>query len=83
MVGVKAMVGVMAVMAPSFKGLMPPLLHSVCSRLLSSHASAGDSTGKSGSVFRGVTAPFSGVLVHTRLCLCPPRICFPSPVEVL
>ena len=24
-----------------------------------------------------VTAPFSWVLVHTRFCLCPPRICFP------
>ena len=25
----------------------------------------------------GVTAPFSWVLVHTRFCLCPPRIYFP------
>ena len=24
----------------------------------------------------------SWVLVHTRFCLCPPRVCFPSPVEV-
>ena len=30
-----------------------------------------------------VAAPFSQVLVHTRFCLCPPRVCFPSPVEVL
>ena len=36
--------------------------------------------GKSGSVSCGVTAPFSWVLVHTRFCLCPPRVCFPSPV---
>ena len=28
----------------------------------------------------GVTAPFSWVLMHTRFCLCPPRVCFPSPV---
>ena len=28
----------------------------------------------------GVTAPFSWVLVCTRFCLCPPRVCFPSPV---
>ena len=28
----------------------------------------------------GVTSPFSWVLVHTRFCLCPPRVCFPSPV---
>ena len=33
--------------------------------------------GKSGSVSCGVLAPFSWVLVHTRLCLCPPRIFFP------
>ena len=48
-----------------------------CSRLLPTHASARDSwtlTGKSGSVSCGVTAPFSWVLVHTRFCLCPPRV---------
>ena len=28
----------------------------------------------------GVTAPFSWVLVHTRFCLCPPRVCA-SPVH--
>ena len=33
--------------------------------------------GKSGSVSCGVTAPFSWVLVHTRFCLCPPRVYFP------
>ena len=52
----------------------------------STHASAGDSwtlTGRSGSVFCGVTAPFSWVLVCTRFCLYPPRVCFPSPVGVL
>ena len=38
-------------------------------------------TGKSGSVSCGVTAPFSWVLVHTRFCLCPPRVCFPSPCK--
>ena len=44
------------------------------------HASARDSwtlTGKSGSVSCGVTAPFSWVLVCTRFCLCPTRVCFP------
>ena len=25
----------------------------------------------------GVTAPFSWILVHTRFCLCPPRVCSP------
>ena len=52
----------------------------------STHASAGDSqthTGKSGSVSCGVSAPFSWVLVHTLFCLFSPRVCFPSPVEVL
>ena len=52
-----------------------------CSRLSPPHASTRDSwtlTGKSGSVSCGVTAPFSLVLVHTRFCLCPPRVCFPQ-----
>ena len=52
-----------------------------CTRPLPTHASAGDSwslTGKSGSVSCGVTAPFSRVLVHTKFCLCPPRVCFPA-----
>ena len=50
-----------------------------CSRPLLTHASVGDSwtLGKSGSVSCGVIAPFSWVLVHTRFCLCLPRICFP------
>ena len=34
-------------------------------------------TGKSGSVSCGITAPFFWALVHTRFCLCPPRVCFP------
>ena len=45
------------------------------------HVSTRDSwtfLGKSGSVSCGVTASFSWVLVHTRFCLCPPRVCFPS-----
>ena len=40
-------------------------------------------SGKSGSVSCGVTAPFSWVLVSTGFCLCLPRVCFPSGVEVL
>ena len=50
------------------------------SRPPSTHTSTGDSwtlTGKSGSVSCGVTAPFSCVLVHTKFCLCPPRVYFP------
>ena len=60
---------------------MHALLHSVpqpCSRPPPTHASAGDSwtlPGKSGSVSCGVTAPFSWVLVLTRFCLWPPRVC--------
>ena len=48
-----------------------------CDRPRSTHVSARDSwtlSGKSGSVSCGVTAPFSWVLVHTRFCLCPPRV---------
>ena len=54
-----------------------------CSRPPLTHASSGDSwtlTGKPGSVSCGVTAPFSWVLVHTRFCLCLPRVCFPNSV---
>ena len=40
-----------------------------------------DLQGKSWSVSCGVTAPFSWVLVHTRSCLCPPRVCFQSCVS--
>ena len=57
-----------------------------CSRPPSIHASARDSwtlTGKSESVAFVITAPFSWVLEYTRFCLCPPRVCFPSPVSVL
>ena len=55
----------------------------LCIRPPPTHASAGDSwilLGTSGSVSCGVTAPFSWVLVHRSFCLCPPRVCFPSPV---
>ena len=51
-----------------------------CSRPPLTHASARDSwalMGKSGSVSCGVTAPFSWVLVHTRFCLCPPKVYLP------
>ena len=51
-----------------------------CSRPQPTHASTGDSwtlLDKSGSVFSGVTAPFSWVLVYTSFCLCPPRVYFP------
>ena len=54
-----------------------------CNRPPPTHASSRDSwilPGKSGSVSYGVTAPFSWVLVCTGFCLCPPRVCFPSPV---
>ena len=50
-----------------------------CSRPPPTHASTNNSwtlTGKSGSVFCGVTAPFSWVLVCTRFCLCPSRVYF-------
>ena len=52
-----------------------------CSQPPLTHASAGDSwtsTGKSGSVSSGVTAPFSWVLMCTRFGSCPPRVCLGS-----
>ena len=51
-----------------------------CSKPPLTQASARESwrhKGKSGAVSCVVTAPFSWVLVHTRFCFCPPRICFP------
>ena len=68
---------------------LPGLLYSLFLtpwQATANHASVKDSwalTGKSGSVSCGVTAPFSWVLVCTRFCLCPPRVCFPSPEAVL
>ena len=52
----------------------------LCSRPPLTYASATDSwtlMGMSGSVSCGVTAPFFWVLLHTRFCLCPPKVCFP------
>ena len=42
-------------------------------------------TGRSGSVFYGVTAPFCWVLMCTLLCVYPPRVgsVSPSPAKVL
>ena len=54
-----------------------------CIRPPPTHVSTGDFwtlPGKSGSVSCGLTALFSWVLVYTRSCLSPPRVCFPSPV---
>ena len=76
------MVEVMKIMQPPSKGPMYTLLHSVpqpYSRPPPTYASAGDSCTlmcKSGSVSFGVTAPFFWVLVCTRFCVYPPRICF-------
>ena len=54
-----------------------------CSRPQQTDASARDSwtlRASLGQVSCGVTALLSWVLVYTRFCLCPPRVCFPSPV---
>ena len=53
---------------------------------LSTQTSTGDSwtlTGKSDLASYGDTAPFFWFLVHTKFCLCHPRVCFPSLVEIL
>ena len=47
----------------------------LCWRLLETPGNSQASLGQSPV---GVTAPFSWVLVHTRFCLCPPRVCFQS-----
>ena len=54
-----------------------------CSRPPPTHASTEDSwtlVGKSGSVSCEVSVSFSWVLVYTRFCWCPLRVCFPSLV---
>ena len=74
----QTMVEIMKIMATSFKRS-----HAGTATLSAPNPAAGlhwrllDIPGKSGSVSCGVTAPFSWVLVHTRFCLCPPRLCFP------
>ena len=53
-----------------------------CGRPLLTYASTGDLwtlTGQSGSVSCDHYS-FSWVLMHTGFCLCPPRVCFRSPV---
>ena len=80
----QTMVEVMKIMATSFQGPMHTLLHSVpptlqqatadpclCCRLLDTH-------GQVWVRLLWVTAPFSWVLVCTRFCLCPPRVCVSS-----
>ena len=59
--------------------LLPPTLHQAAAylclpcRLL-------DTQGQVWVSLCGVTGPFSWVLVCTRFCLCPLRVCFASPV---
>ena len=60
--------------------LLHSLLPTLQQAITDPHLSTRDSwtpLGKSGSVSCGITAPFSWVLVHTRFCLCPPRVYFP------
>ena len=81
------MVEVMKIMVTSFKSS-----HAYISALSASDSEAGyhqpppplevfwTLMGVSGLVLFGITAPVSWVLVCTWFCLCPPRVCFPSPV---
>ena len=79
----QTMVEVTKITAPPSKGPMLALRHSVPPALQQAPAhprlprDPWALLGKSGSVSCGVTAPFSWVLVHTRLCLSPPRVYFP------
>ena len=60
--------------------LSAPTLHQatadplLCQRLLDTHRQVW------ASLSCGDIAPFSWVLVYTRFCLCPPRVCFTRPV---
>ena len=79
----QTIVEVMEIMATSFRRSHDALLRSVPPTLQQAttdprlHWRLLDTHDKSGSVSCGVTAPFSWVLLCTRFCLCPPRVCFP------
>ena len=66
---------------------MHTLLHSVPPTLQQAttdphlHRDSRTLMSKSGSVSCGVIVPFSWVLVQTRFCLCPPRVCPQSYVS--
>ena len=84
------MVGVMVVMATSFKSAyVSTVVFSVLDPMsgrCQTHVSAGDSwtlTGKSDLVSCEVTATFSWVLVCTGFVCALQESFFPSPVEVL
>ena len=71
---------VMETMLTSFTRPHAALVPQPCNRLPPTRTSTRDSwtlTGKPVSVSCMVTAPFSWVLLHTRFCLCAPRVCFP------
>ena len=77
------MVEVMKIIVTSLKGPMQALLHSVPPTLQQDtsdpclHCILLDTQGHVWiSLLWG---PF-WVLVHSRFCVCPPRVCFPSPV---
>ena len=84
--GVSSAGSMVGLMATSFRTSHDALLHSVPPALQQAPAhprlprDPWALLGKSGSVSCGVTAPFSWVLVPTRLCLCPSRLCFLSLV---
>ena len=78
------MVEVMKVRATSFKrsqartaahSVLPALQQATASPRL--HQRLLDTHRQVWAVSCGATAPFSWVLVCTRFCLCPPRVCFP------
>ena len=85
-----AMVEVMRIMVTSFKRFHAHTATLSSPNAVAGHCQAtrlletpGRSWESSGAVSCEATAPFSWVLVHTRFCLCPPRVCSPSPVWVL
>ena len=75
---------VMKIMMTSSKDPMHALLHSVTPTLQQATNNSDllwkllVLTGKSGSVSCGITAPFFWVLAHTRFCLYPRRVHFPT-----
>ena len=84
------MVGVMKIMATSFKRTCahtvvfgaPDAAADHC-RPTPPQEMPGHSQASLAQSLVGTWRYCSFLLVHTRYCLCPPKVCFPSPVEVL
>ena len=80
--------GVMKITAPSFKRICAHIVVSDAPDPAAGHCRPpqqmpGHSQASLVQSLVGTQRYYYFLLVHTRYCLCSPRVCFPSPVEVL